>query len=361
VFGGEVLCRLHELGVMERADFVSGISMGAVAGATYCLSRDEGDTLPGDFVWRREDVEDLMRHGVWLDYFLRYLTNPLNVLRYYATGLNRSYQMRRILDQTYFHDRTLAELNPCRPKLLVTATVLESGAVFTFTDRRLAQLGVRSDVLRIADAVQASASFPGVFHPYVLPQYEPGESGPRITEFVHLVDGGVYDNLGVAPLLRIFRENRERFPRGGVIVVADASLPVEMKEALAHRTDVRSMTDYVVDFSSMLKSLEIMFEVDRLGLMRALREDSLHLGLRVVHLHYTTGLLSEGRDLHDELPNILDLDAAVPTNVDFEGKAHLVAPTALGISEEHARATREAAKRVVEFHLAELRAIAEGR
>lgn len=360
VFDGEVLCRLHELGVMERVDFVSGISMGSLAGAYYCASREEEDALEGDLLWRRDVVEDLMRRGVWFDYFASYVTNPWNLFRYYGTGHHRSYQMRSVLDGAFFHGKTLAELNPRRPRLLVTATTLETGAVFTFTDRQLAARGIRANGLLIADAVQASASFPGLFHPYVLPRYVEGESGPEIESYVHLVDGGVYDNLGVAPLLRIYREHRDSFPRGGVIVVADASMPVEVKEALALQADARGITDYVLDFGTMVQSLAIMFEVDRLGLMRALREDTWHLGLGLVHLHYTTGLLSSDRNLHDELPNVLDLDAPVPTNVRFGEKADLVAPTSLGISDEHARATREAARRVVEFHLAELISIASG-
>ena len=358
VFGGEVLSRLHELGVMGHVDYVSGISSGSLAGAYYCVSHDPEEAQPGDLVWRRDLVEDLMRRGVWLDYFTRYVVNPLNLIRYYGTGLNRSYQMRAVLDQKFFRDKTLADLNPRRPRLLVTATALETGAVFTFTDRQLEERGIRSDALRVADAVQASSSFPGLFHPYVLPDLRDPRRASGSDRFVHLVDGGVYDNLGVVPLLRIYQEHRDRFPRGGILIVADASLPVEVKTRLGLHADSRKPTDYVIDFGSMRKSLEIMFEVDRLGLMRALREDTWHLGLRLVHLHYTTGVLSDQRDLHDDLPNILDLDKAVPTNVDFDGKKHLVAPTSLSISDLHARATREAARRVVEFNRGVLEAVA---
>ncbi len=351
VFSGEVLTRLHELGVMQRVDYVSGISAGSLAGAYYCLSHDPEEAESGDLLWRRDVVEDLMRRGVWLDYFSRYVFNPINLIRYYGTGLNRSYQMRRVLDLKFFRNKTLAELNPKRPRLLVTATTLETGAVFTFTDRELARRGIQSGVLQVSDAVQASSSFPGLFHPYVLPDFTQTTHRPADARFAHLVDGGVYDNLGVVPLLRVYQAHRDRFPRGGVIIVADASLPAELKERLALRADTRKATDYVIDFGSMRKSIEIMFEVDRLGLMRALQEDSWHLGLKLIHLHYTTGLLSGERDLHDELPNILDLDQPVPTNVDFGDKRHLVAPTSLGISPEHARATRDAARRVIDFNL----------
>lgn len=361
VFSGEVLCRLHELGVMKRVDFVSGISSGSLAGAFYCVSRDLEDAKDGDLIWRRDLVEDLMRRGVWFDYFARYVVNPINLIRYYGTGLNRSYQMRRVLDHKFFHDKTLAQLNPARPRLMVSATTLEAGAVFTFTDRQLAERGIRSSALRITDAVQASSSFPGLFNPYVLPDYTVESKEPLGARFVHLVDGGVYDNLGVVPLLKIYQENRARFPRGGVIIVADASLPVEVKAGLAKFADTRATTDYVLDFGSMRKSIEIMFEVDWLGLMRALREDTWHLGLKLIHLHYTTGLLSEDHDIHDELTNILDLDKPVPTKVDFKKKRNLVAPTSLGISDEHARATRDAARRVVEFNLRELQAVANER
>lgn len=361
VFGGEVLCQLHEMGVMRHVDFVSGISSGSLAGAYYCLSRDPAEARPGDLVWRRDLVEDLMRRGVWLDYFARYVANPFNLLRYYATGLNRSYQMRRVIDQRFLKDHTVADLNPRRPRLLVTATTLETGALFTFTDRALAERGIRAGMLRMADAVQASSSFPGLFHPYVLPDYAVPERSRSAERYIHLVDGGVYDNLGVAPLLQVYQANRARFPRGGVIIVADASMPARMRTRLGLKADRRAATDYVFDFGSMRRSLDIMFEVDRLGLMRALQDDTWHLGLKLVHLHYTTGLLSDDRDLHDELPNILDLDKPVPTNVDFTGKSRLVAPTSLGISDERAKATRDAARRVVEFNRKALEDLAAGR
>jgi predicted acylesterase/phospholipase RssA len=359
VFSGEILCELHELGVMRRVDFISGISSGSMAGAYYCASYDSEEAEGGDLVWRRDLTEELMRRGVWLEYFTRYL-NPANLLRYYGTGLNRSYQMRRVIDQQFFSNKTFADLNPLRPRLLITATTLETGAVFTFTDRQLAELGIRSKDLKISDAVQASSSFPGLFHPYVLPQFEMTNGKTRVKQHVHLVDGGVYDNLGVTPLLNIYQANRSQFPRGGIIIVADASLPVAIKTKLAAQADIRGVADYVVDFGTIRKSIEIMFEVDRLGLMRTLREDAGHLGLKVVHLHYTTGVLStDDHDLHDELPNILDLDLPVPTNVDFGGKHHLVAPTALRISERHAKATREAARRVIQFNLADLKSVLE--
>lgn len=361
VFGGEVLTRLDELGVMKRVDFVSGISSGSLAAAYYCASRDPEDARPGDLVWRRDTVEDLMRRGVWFDYFSRYVFNPLNLVRYYGTGLNRSYQMRTVIDQKFLHNKTFSDLNPKRPRLLMTATTLESGAIFTFTDRQLAERGIQSGVLKLADAVQASSSFPGLFHPYVLPDYSSVSKGAKTPNFVHLVDGGVYDNLGVAPLLKIFQENRHNFPKGGVIIVADASLPVEVKARLAMQADSRRMTDFFIDVGAMRKSLDIMFEVDRLGLIRTLREDSLHLGLKVIHLHYTTGMLSDELNLHDELPNILDLDKPVPTNVDFKKKRHLIAPTSLGISMERAQASREAARKVIDFNLEDIRRLADDR
>jgi hypothetical protein len=294
---------------------------------------------------------------VWLEYFTRYL-NPVNLVRYYGTGLNRSYQMRRVIDQRFFVDKKFTDLNPKRPRLLVSATVLETGGIFTFTDRQMIALGIRPDSLHISDAVQASSSFPGLFHPYVLPRYELANDRPTVKQHLHLVDGGVYDNLGVAPLLMIYQTNRSRFPRGGTIIVADASLPVAIKHELAAQADIRGVTDYVVDLGAIRKSIEIMFEVDRLGLMRALREDADDLNLKIIHLHYTTGVLSTERDLYDELPNILTLDVPAPTNVEFGSNRRMVAPTALRISERHARATREAARRVVQFNLTGLKALA---
>ena len=73
----------------------------------------------------------------------------------------------------------------------------------------------------------------------------------------------------------------------------------------------------------------------------------------------TTGVGSDNLDLHNELPNILDFDKPVPTNVDLKRKPQLIAPTSMGISMEHARASRDAARKVIDFDLEKIRRVTD--
>ncbi|WHZ22377.1 MAG: hypothetical protein OJF47_001489 [Nitrospira sp.] len=113
-----------------------------------------------------------------------------------------------------------------RANLLIHATDIANGRIFTFDRETFACLGdVESfRTLDLATAVAASSSLPGVFSPMRLKQhlqatdtaYIPTNCplilGDQIRSPI-LVDGGVSDNLGVTGLLRaIFeRKNRDRF------------------------------------------------------------------------------------------------------------------------------------------------------
>jgi NTE family protein len=95
------------------------------------------------------------------------------------------------------------DLKGNKPLLVINAADLRTGSAFYFTAKesgswRLGKLA-RTDIT-LAHAVTASAAYP-LFLPALDEQYPFNRrDGSRQAERVTLTDGGVYDNLGLAPL-----------------------------------------------------------------------------------------------------------------------------------------------------------------
>ncbi len=75
---------------------------------------------------------------------------------------------------------------------------------------------------KISTAVAASSAFPPVFPPlYVSEEDFPNDQ----TEYVTLTDGGVYDNLGVNPLMRVERNRLD------YALISDGGKPFQINES----------------------------------------------------------------------------------------------------------------------------------
>ena len=116
---------------------------------------------------------------------------------------SRTTIFRRAIDNELFKGLRLSDLARRKPFLIIGAAELRTGSAFYFTAAesgswRIGRLA-RTNV-SVAEAVTASAAYP-LFLP-ALDEVLPFDrrDGSRRTERVSLTDGGVYDNLGLAPL-----------------------------------------------------------------------------------------------------------------------------------------------------------------
>ena len=112
-----------------------------------------------------------------------------------------------------YGNATLQDL-PDRPRFVFCATNLQTAALFRFSKKYAAdwRLGrvLRPD-LPLATAVAASSAFPPFISPVVLklpsrawdtdPEYRAAVD-TRLREEIVLTDGGVYDNLGLEPVIK---------------------------------------------------------------------------------------------------------------------------------------------------------------
>ncbi|MDZ7685288.1 MAG: hypothetical protein U5O39_10075 [Gammaproteobacteria bacterium] len=116
---------------------------------------------------------------------------------------SRTTILGRVFNEEVFGGKLLRDLPTNRPLLIVNATDLRTGSAFYFSPSeagswRIGKL-VSTDVT-LAYAVTASVAFPLLLP--ALDEYLPfnKKDGSRRVERVNVTDGGVYDNLGLAPL-----------------------------------------------------------------------------------------------------------------------------------------------------------------
>ncbi|MBV8503299.1 MAG: patatin-like phospholipase family protein [Paucibacter sp.] len=206
--------------LLDEVGLISGVSGGSVLATYYAAFGDEVFTrFEHDFLLA--DFQGGMILDAWSPPTLYRLTSP---------WWGRSDSFAKRLDPV-FRKMTFGQLRAQRskPKLLVTATDLTTGGPFEFTPEQFGLICSDLDSVPLSFAVAASSSVPLLLSPMTLqnyagtcPESEPssdpahgqGNLSARLLEliaesyrdsnerpFIHLVDGGVVDNLGVRGLL----------------------------------------------------------------------------------------------------------------------------------------------------------------
>jgi NTE family protein len=200
------LRRLNELGWLPRLNFISSVSGGSIAAARLAAQWDS--LVPGDsadFVAKMENP-------------LRALANTRVDVRSVFGGLMRpattvNDRVATLLDEKLLMGLTLADL-PDEPRFIFCATNLQTGSLMRFSKRyaRDYQMArIQNPVFALARVVAASAAFPPFLSParlVVAPEaWDEIEPSPDTVEAwppheLVLSDGGVYDNLGLEPVIK---------------------------------------------------------------------------------------------------------------------------------------------------------------
>jgi NTE family protein len=239
--------------LLDDVGLISSVSGGSFTAACYALW---GDRFFSDF-----EPLFLKKH-VQTGLLLRTLA-PWNQVRLASPAFSRSDLAAEYYDHLLFKGATFADLKAQagRPFLSVNATDLGSGARFEFTQDEFDLL--HSDLSRfsLSRAVAASSAFPVYLTPIVLKNYsaEQPEPEPEWTRailedpaassrlkhlalearsysdgsrrFIHLLDGGLSDNLGLRGALDRAMAREQSFrvpsvpmqiPRRIAIIVVDA-------------------------------------------------------------------------------------------------------------------------------------------
>lgn len=230
---------LEELRLRDRIAVLSTVSGGSVIGALYAVNRDPFPVFEARVRKHlaRGFVGPAMRKAVTTPEGVRALSClaiivPLNIaLSVVSTAVrlasrvlprairgdrlrgkihspvrrfaSRTTILRRVFDEDVYGGAGFRDLPPDAPLLIVNAADLRTGSAFYFSQQSSGswRLGTLADKdVALGHAVTASAAYPAL-----LPALDETlafnlKDGTRREERVTLTDGGVYDNLGLAPL-----------------------------------------------------------------------------------------------------------------------------------------------------------------
>lgn len=208
-----VLKQLASLNLLDKLDLISCVSGGSIAGGTLALNWGQPDVLG-----KLETY--LATKSIAVASVIGGLLDP------FATRLDK---LAESYDRDLFHKRPLSALRG-GPRIYFNTANLATGNLFFFVagggrDEEMGEheLGaVTAADFPISRAVAASSAFPPVFPPLRLNPdvYPPGAA----VEFVTLTDGGVYDNMGVNPMLRSRRNPLD------YMIVSDGGKPFEIED-----------------------------------------------------------------------------------------------------------------------------------
>jgi NTE family protein len=229
---------LHESGILPRVKILSTVSGGSVIGALYATLDEPFPEFEGRVrtVLKRglalptirtafftlEGPKAFVCFGVvglanlfflsasWLIWLISLLAPPQRRKKWHRENwhlpfrrfASRTTIFRRTIDDELFKGKRLDGLKSGKPFLIMTAAELRTGSAFYFTpkDSGSWRFGKLASKPTIADAVTASAAYP-LFLPALDVEWLFNKpDGTRRVDRISLTDGGVYDNLGLAPL-----------------------------------------------------------------------------------------------------------------------------------------------------------------
>jgi NTE family protein len=214
--------------LLDEVDLISAVSGGSVTAAYYAL---RGDQIFADF-------ETRFLHREVQGEVARRILNPGHWPRLLSPTFGRSDLVAEHFDDILFGGATFADLQARPgPFVILSATDMAAGTRFEFVQDQFDLLCVDLSSFSLARAVAASSAVPVVLSPIVLPNRAGRCRYPDITEtvnraraegrlsprqsyqlnklssyldaderpFIHLLDGGLADNLGLrSPLEAVF-------------------------------------------------------------------------------------------------------------------------------------------------------------
>jgi NTE family protein len=225
--------------LLDEIDMLAGVSGGSFPAAHFALyGRKSFDTFPEEFLYA--DIEAYIWGTFLLPWNWDWIFNPL-------VGTND--RMTRVYDKLMFYGATFADLyRHGRPQVSINATDIGFGTPFGFLPQTFDVICSDLASLPVARAVAASNGFPVLFGPITLRNYR-GPDCPlpsplpsrawesaqgdlrrraliedlyryadtRQTPWIHLMDGGISDNLALRVLLNdmlLLDINTDRFAAG---------------------------------------------------------------------------------------------------------------------------------------------------
>lgn len=264
----EALRRIEVIGpkgnrgrLLDQVDVITGVSGGSFTALAYGLY--------GDKLFDRYE-SDFLKRNIQGELIARFL-NPGNWGSLSSTGWGRSELAAQLYDEILFHGATFADLDRGNgPLVIVQATDISSGARIGFQQSDFDYFCSDLDAVPLSRAAAASSAVPFALSPVTINNYGGScqfaapawvqafgdlATAPRPAarairrrlelqvyqdglnnRFIHLVDGGLADNLGMRGVLEPLQELEaiydayrpiwlDRIRRIIIVVVNSLSLP----------------------------------------------------------------------------------------------------------------------------------------
>ncbi len=228
----------QERSLLDEVDVISSVSGGSFTAAYYTLFRDKTFTqFPQRFLYR--NIEGDLK---------RLLFNPSNWVKLASPDYGRIDMAADFYNREIFAGQHFSDLNKqdLRPYLMINATDMSAGAQFRFVQETFDMLCSDLTGVSVARAVAASSNFPVAFTPLTVNNYPNGcgyrspvwvnnalndadinpprsarallhesyvdeheQNGQKIKDrpYLHLLDGGVADNIGLRGPLQSIMSN----------------------------------------------------------------------------------------------------------------------------------------------------------
>ena len=217
---------------LDEVDCIAGISGGAFTAAYFGLYG--GDTFESVPLTGKSFPERFLNRDIQWE-LARATLNPVNLARLASPYFSRSDLAAELYDRTVFDGQTFAALaERPRPFVMLHATSMADGARFEFTQDVFDFLGSDLSSYPVARSAAASSAFPFLLTPVSLRSYPPPagftipaevtealkdrEGNPgrynwarhrldlmtKDTKWIHLLDGGLSDNIGLRSILSAY-------------------------------------------------------------------------------------------------------------------------------------------------------------
>ena len=266
--------------LLEEVDIISSVSGGSFVSAYYGLF---GDRLFEDFETRflRRNLERELVHGLLKPNHWKAMGS-----RYYG----RSDMAATLYDNTIFEHATFADLaRSDAPLVIINSTDIGTGIRVGFTSNHFDPICTNLEKFPVSRAVAASSAVPGIATPiaiknyagqcaYQLPHWlwktpegSPDDTGNIATQdmlgyidaderpWLHLVDGGISDNLGLRPFYAPFKLETDparifqSFRHGNVsqILIIAVNATLERERPWSRSDEIPSATQVLTSVSSI--------------------------------------------------------------------------------------------------------------
>jgi len=280
--------------LLDEVDCVSSVSGGSFTSAYYALFHDRiFKDFADKFLYR--DIQGEL---------LRLPLNPYNLFRLLSPTFSRIDLAAELYDATIFEGKAFSDLVQARrkPFLILNATNLSLGERFEFTQDQFDVLGSDIAAYPVSRGVAASSAFPFLLSPISLMNHPAPENYQTPVDyknaledfernrrryqwaknqllyenkgnrpFMHLMDGGLSDNLGVRFISDSLRRgtirrliNNGEIKRLMILVVNSRTEPTEKLDksesppslpTVAYKVATISMDNYTFETIEMMKEL----------------------------------------------------------------------------------------------------------